>query len=328
MKNVLVTGGTGFLGANLTVELVKRGHNVRIFYREGDHHPFLDNLEVQHFAGDIRDKDLLKKAVAGCDAVFHTVGNASFWKSDRPIQELVNVKGTENILTVAKAAGVKRVVHTSSINALGIPDPGTIGDENTAFNWESYDFNYATTKKKSEDVALSFNAPDFEVVVVNPGTIFGKGDINVNTGSYVKAIKNGQGYFTASGGTNCVSVDDVVKGHILAMEKGRPGEKYILGGENLTMVQLFKLIGTELGLSFHPVIEIPKVIAMGVSTINEFFFKLINKRTNLVPESVQVGYLKLFYSSAKAERELDYSAQPLNVAIREGIAFFREQEVI
>jgi dihydroflavonol-4-reductase len=319
---ILVTGGTGFLGANLTRKLVNLGFEVRVFYRSGEHHPFLKGLSIQHFTGDITDKNALEAAMQGCEVVFHTVGNMSFWKADRPIQYKVNVEGTKTAIEVAKQCGVKRFMHTSTINTLGIPPLGEIGDENTPFNWQPYDFYYATTKKEAEVLALASKASDFEVVVLNPGTIFGAGDIHLNAGTYIKAIQQNQGFFAASGGTNCVSVNDVVDGHILAMQKGKPGEKYVLGGENLSYKALFELIGQVLDLKFHPVIELPDAITIAAAQLNEWWFQFKGGKTNLIPESARVGGLKLFYSSAKAQRELGYQIQPVRNAIQEAIQFY------
>ncbi len=325
---VLVTGGTGFLGANLTEKLVHLGFEVRVFYRAGEHHPFLKGLPIQHFTGDITDQDALEVAMQGCDVVFHTVGNMSFWKPDRPIQYKVNVEGTKAAIAVAKLCGVKRFMHTSTINTLGIPELESIGDENTPFNWQPYDFYYATTKKEAEVFALANNTADFEVVVLNPGTIFGAGDIHLNAGTYIKAVQDNQGFFASSGGTNCVGVKEVVEGHILAMHKGKPGEKYILGGQNLSYKTLFESIGKALSLNFHPVIALPDTITIAAAQLNEWWFLMRGGKTNLLPESARVGGLKLFYSSAKAQHELGYKPRSVQMAIHEAIAFYQKHDMI
>jgi dihydroflavonol-4-reductase len=328
LNKVLVTGGTGLLGANLTRALVALGYEVNVFYRAGEKHPFLEGLKIQHFTGDITDEQALSAAMEGCEVVFHTVGNMSFWKADRPIQYKVNVLGTKTALHSAVKAGVRRFIHTSTINTLGIPAHRKIGDETTEYNWQQYDFYYSTTKKEAEELALAANSPEFEVVVVNPGTIFGAGDIHLNAGTYIKAIHQKQGFFASSGGTNCVGVNDVVNGHILAMQKGQPGERYILGGENLTYKKLFEMIGKELELPFHPVLALPDAVTMAAAQLSEWYFKWVGGKNNFVPESAKVGGLKLFYNSSKAKQELGYQSRSVQIAIREAIAFYRNQKMI
>lgn len=327
-KKVLVTGGSGFLGANLAVKLVAKGYDVNLFYRAGEQHPFFKNLNANHFTGDINDEIALSKAMENCEVVFHTVGNMSFWKPDRPIQTKVNVDGTKTCINAAIKSGVKRFILTSTVNTIGIPKKGTIGDENTPFNWEKYDFNYAISKKKSEEIALKNNSQEFEVIAVNPGTFFGAGDINFNAGSYIKAVAQNQGYFASPGGTNCVPVKDVVNGHILAMEKGKPGETYILGGTNMKYKELFELIVKELKLLFNPVFEIPDFAVKLFGEANEFYHQLIQKKTQVVAESAKVGCLDLFYSSQKAERELGYQKSDFRIAIQEAITFYKEHKMI
>jgi dihydroflavonol-4-reductase len=317
---ILVTGGSGFIGSNLTKALLKKGFDVRVFYREADDPRLLKGLPVQHFKGDITDSTVLEKALAGCEIVFHTVANMSIWYRDRKQQYKVNVEGIKTVVSLARKAGVKRFIHTSTVNTIGYPEDGGVSDENVPFNWDKLDFYYAITKKEAEDIVLSANSKDFQVVVVNPGTVFGPGDINLNTtGNYIKEIDKGNGHFVTKGGTCCVHVDAVISGHIAAFEKGVPGEKYILGGENLTYKEIFGTIADVLGKKNYKIWEVPTWTALLIARLNEAVSVILGKKPKLTAEVVRGGSVYSHFSSEKARKHLDFPFIPLRKAVEDTI---------
>ena len=320
--NCLVTGGNGFIGSGLVRLLVSRGHEVRAFYRPGDDPRCLEGCPAERIEGDICDRDALAAAARGCEGVFHTAGNLSFLKRDRELQRRVNVEGAAAVVDACLRAGVRRLVHTSTVNACGIPYPqGTVGDEETPFNWEPIGFHYAITKRAGEQIALAANSPRLEVVVVNPGTVFGPGDIHRNAGSYILAIQKGPVFFYPGGGANVVHVEAVVEGHWAAFDRGRPGQRYILGGENLTYREIFTTIADVLGRP-RPRLAIPRPAALAAARLVEAGARITGRRAKLSVEAVRGGYLKLFYSSAKAERELGLRRIPFRRAVEEAAEWY------
>jgi dihydroflavonol-4-reductase len=210
------------------------------------------------------------------------------------------------------------------VNTLGIPLPlGSIGDESTPFNWEPYDFHYAITKKKGEEIALAANGPQLQVVAVNPGTMFGPGDININAGSYILTIARSPVFFYPTGGCNCVHVDAVVAGHLAAYDRGRPGERYILGGENLTFQEIFTLIAEVLHRP-RPRMKIPYALSIAGAAVLSGAARGLGKAIRLSPEAVRVGRFELFYSSSKAVRELALPQIPFRIAIEDAVRWYRE----
>ncbi len=324
-KTVLVTGGSGFVGGNLALALAGRGLRVRAFYRRGDDTRLLASSPVEKIEGDICDEKLLGEAASGCDAVFHTAGNVSFREADRHVQYRVNVEGTRTVVRACLRAGVRRLVHTSTVNTLGIPKRGgPPADENTAFDWNESSFTYAQTKKIAEDIALSANGSSLEVVAVNPGTVFGPGDVNVNAGTYILAIAKAPVLFYPAGGTSCVHIDVVVAGHIAAYEKGRPGHRYILGGENLTYRKMFSTIAGLLGKP-APRLKLPMSLAVISSGLIETFAPKLSEKTRISSGAARAGRISFFYSSEKARHELGLEHIPFRRAVEEAIAWYRKE---
>ncbi|MBW1872590.1 MAG: NAD-dependent epimerase/dehydratase family protein [Deltaproteobacteria bacterium] len=325
---ILVTGGSGFIGGSLVLALVKRGYTVRAFYRAGDDNRLIAKAPVELIEGDICDPDKLKQAAAGCQTVFHTAGNVSFRKQDRASQFRVNVKGTGNVVQTCIKVGVKKLIYTSTVNTLGIAWPtGSIADEDTPFDPEKSDFNYAYTKKLAEDIALAANGSAIEVVSVNPGTVFGPGDVNLNAGSYIMAIAKAPVWFYPPGGTNCVHVDAVVAGHIAALQSGRAGERYILGGENLYYREVFSIIADVLGRP-RPKFSMPTYPLVLASSLIEKLSALLGFDTKIAAEAAKAGQHTFFYSSEKARRELNLEMIPFRRAVEEAVAWYRQENIL
>ena len=322
---VLVTGGTGFIGGRLAVALQERGYGVRVHHRPGDDTRLIDGRNIERIEGDICDPDSLMTAAKGCTGVFHTAGNVSFRRRDKSVQHRVNVDGTRTVLETCRRARVRRLVHTSTVNALGIPSPrGSVGNEETTFDFDSCRFGYALTKKLAEDIALGANRRELDVVVVNPGTVFGPGDINRNAGSYILALARMPVLVCPTGGTNCVHIDNVVEGHIAAYERGKPGERYILGGENLTYRQVFSTIADVLGRR-RPVLALPTGPGILAAATIELISDLSGIDTRLSAEAARAGGRKFFFSSEKARRELGIEPIPFRRAVEEAVEWYRRE---
>jgi dihydroflavonol-4-reductase len=320
----LVTGGSGFIGSGIVKALLVAGHKVRSFHLPGDYLRLLEGLPVEPVAGDICDLGLLIEAAKGCEGVFHTAGNMSFLRRDRPLLYRVNVEGSRTVTEACLRAQVRRLVHTSTVNACGIPDPrGALGDEETPFNWGKLGFHYALSKRRGEKIALAANGSRLEVVVVNPGTVFGAGDLHSHAGGYIRAAQKWPVLFYPGGGANCVHVKAVVEGHLAAFFKGRPGQRYILGGENLTYREIFATIADVLKLP-RLLVPIPLPAALACARPLGLLARAAGIPNALSAEAVRAGYLKLYYSSAKAERELGLRRVPFREAVEEAAAWYAQ----
>ena len=325
METILVTGGSGFIAGSLSRRLLELGYRVRAYYRPGDDTRLLSSPAMEKIEGDICDSRLLAESARGCACVFHTAGNVSFRRADRGLQRRVNVEGTRTVVDACRRAGVPRLVHTSTVNTLGIPVPdGAVGDESTPRTVTTQWFNYAHTKKEAEDIALAACDPSLEVVVVNPGTVFGPGDVNCNAGSYILAIAGAPVLFYPAGGTNCVHIDAVVAGHLAAFEKGRPGERYILGGENLTYREMFSIIAALLGRP-TPRLRLPALPSIAAAGAIEIATSALGIRSRLTFEAARAGGIKFFYSSDKARLELGLPFISFRAAAKDAIDWYRAE---
>ncbi|MFQ5777224.1 MAG: NAD-dependent epimerase/dehydratase family protein, partial [Terriglobia bacterium] len=244
---VLVTGGTGFLGANLVHHLVARGDQVRVLKRPRTPPALLEGLPVELVAGDVTDFDSVLAATRGVEGIYHVAGLVSYWHPRRARQYRVNVEGPRNIVEAALRNGVRRVVHTSSIAAIGFRTDGQPADEETEWNWGPQDIYYCTTKHRGEQEALQACRRGLEVVVVNPALIFGPRDTSWNAGRLFKMVAERATIRGLEGETTTCDVDDVCLGHIAAMERGRSGQRYILGGESRRYSALIKEIADVMG---------------------------------------------------------------------------------
>jgi dihydroflavonol-4-reductase len=325
----LVTGGRGFLGGAIARELAARGNDVAILdLLPGK--PGRDPAGIACFEGDIRDPAAVRAAIRGRTHVFHAAAVLSFWRRRRALQRDVNVEGTRVVMEAAIEAGVARVVHTSSVNALGYPeDPSRPGDEETAFNWGPPGIGYMDSKRAAEEIILDLvRTRGLPAVVVNPGTMFGSSACaGLNSELYIGAIARGRLRAYLDGGANFVGVEDVVSGHLLAAEKGRPGERYILGGENLTYQELFAKISAAVDAD-APRRRIPYAPALAFSRLACAVSAMTGREPLLTPEIVRAGCRRLFYSSDKARRELGYAPRPFDAALADTIAFMRRSGLL
>jgi len=316
-KKVLVTGASGQLGRRLVRELLKHNYNVRAHYRSkqkaAKHCP--DGVETVF--GDITSPDWLADAVKGCDYVIHCVARVSVRPLDTEKTEYmyrVNVEGTKSVVNACKLSGVKRLLHVSSVAAVGGSINGTPLDENTEFNLAGYGLPYFETKRESEEYALKANSDSFEVVVVNPSIMISPPDRKVTEKDLKKIPKRIPFYFDF--GINLVETADVIDGIISALEKGRPGERYLLTGDNIGPKKLFEIAGKHFGIK-KPFIKLPYRGVYLLSYISELIYLFKDKKPRLNRNVARLFKLKLFYSCEKAKRELGFNPKPLEKTVED-----------
>ncbi|MCX6143580.1 MAG: SDR family oxidoreductase [Ignavibacteriales bacterium] len=327
MRNVLVTGGTGFIGSNLAAALVQRGCNVRILRRPGSDLRALEGLNVEHAFGDVRDKDSVKSAMKGCDTVFHTAAIVSYWKKERPLMFDVNIGGTRNVVESCIELGIKKFIHTSSIAAVGFPENGTTADETNTFNWDRYDVGYRISKFEAEKEVLRGVARGLNAVMVNPSVVIGERDIHFHGGQLIRDIYRKKIFYSLSGGMNIVYVGDVVRGEILSAECGRSGERYILSGENLTHKEIISTIAEVVG-GIKPLFQIPLACVKFVAAVSEGIASGLGRRPWVTRELFVGSHLKYHFSCRKAESELGYTRTPFREAVEKSFAWYRSNKML
>lgn len=322
MKKILVTGGTGFVGANLTEALLHKGFNVKIFRRENSDLRALEGIEVEHCIGDVRDSESLKRAMKGCDTVFHTAAMVTFEKSKADEQREVNVGGTRNVVEACLACGVERLVHTSSVAAIGYPPDGELANEETPFNW-ARTWGYKFSKHKAEEEIFVGVKKGLDAVIVNPSVIIGERDIHFHGGDLIRRVKKGHVPLYIEGGMNVVYVGDVVRGHIAAAERGRTGERYILGGENLTHQEIFKRTASIVG-GFSPIAKLPLSFLRTGARVIEQVSNLLGIEPLITPDLVSGAGKFNWLCCEKAKRELDYHVTSFDQSILSAYNWYRD----
>lgn len=306
---ILVTGATGFLGHHVVRQLLAKGHHVRILRRRSSSTQLLTGLSIETALGDVTDFPSVLAATQGREVVFHVAGHVSFWKDDREIQTKINVQGTRNLVQAALQSKVRRLVHTSSIAAIGIPPEGQLGDETLAYNWWPYRINYCNTKYLAELEIQRGVEAGLDAVIVNPATIFGAGDINLNAGALILQMKKGRVPFTIPGGCCTCDVEDVARGHLLALERGQKGERYVLGGENLTWREIMNQVAQVVGVD-PPKRTLPAWAFSLLGRSQDLVSLFTHKAPPITRESALFGGINYFFSSEKARRELGYTFIP------------------
>ncbi len=318
---VLVTGATGFLGGNLARELCRRGSRVRVLTRNGRRPVALEAFEYDAVDGDVTDRDSVQRAADGCRQVYHAAASIVFWcRSKRELDAVrrVNVDGTRFVLDAAQRAGVERVVHVSTVDAIGLPPPGCVATEDTDWAGGPIDTVYAVTKREAEAVALSAAV---DTVVVNPGFILGGFDPRPSSGRLLMPLLRSPLVFCPSrGGNNFVHVRHVVAGALAAMEKGRRGERYILGGENLTYRELFRRALAILGR--RPLlVPLPLPAAVLAGRLLELSAWLTRRQPALSAGMARLAFTDHYYDSSKARRELGLPHTSLDAALADAFAW-------
>lgn len=320
----LVTGGNGFIGAHLVRQLLAQGRELRVLVHPADRGRNLEGLEVERVEGDLLDRQAVARAVRGVSRIFHLAAIYRIWLPDPGLIYRVNIDGSRNLLWAARDAGVERVVYTSSIAALGVLPGEQAADETTAFNqWEHADA-YVMSKYLSEQEALGFARNGLSLVVVNPCFPFGSHDSGPTpTGQILINLLQGRAPGVPHGGFNAVPVDAVARGHLLAEERGRVGERYILGGENLSYRRFFTLVAELAGVR-TPRWSVPYPLLLGVGRAAEWYAEHVSRQEPIATlKTVQYTHNHLYYDISKARDELGYAPRPTREALADAIAWFQ-----
>jgi dihydroflavonol-4-reductase len=321
MKAAFVTGASGFVGANLVRALLERGWRVRALVR-GDA-PSLGGLDVELVRGDLF-APALADAMRGCDAVFHVAATYSLWRRDRDSLMRSNVEGTRSVLAAARAAGVARTVHTSSVAAIGVRRDGAPADETYQSPPEGLIGAYKRSKYLAEREARRAFEAGQDVVIVNPTTPIGPWDAKPTpTGEIVVRFLNGRMPAYVDTGLNLVDVRDVAAGHVLAYERGVAGERYILGNENLTLRALLERLAAVAGRP-APRIRLPRAIPLAYAMLGEYVLARVGVAPDVSVESVRMAKQRMFYSAEKAVRELGLPQSPVTRALSDAVTWFRD----
>jgi dihydroflavonol-4-reductase len=323
----LVTGATGFLGSHITRKLVERGDEVRTLLRKTSNTINIDDLDVEKVYGDVTDIDSVRKAVDGCDTLYHAAGLVSFKQADYDKMEEVNVRGTNNVLTAAMEAGVRKAVYTSSVAAIGLKPGKEPADEETPFDPGSTDIEYILSKYRAEREALKFVEKGLPLVIVNPSIVTGAGDVYVSTSGIILwyCKRRLPGY--TDGGINLVDAEDVALGHLLAEEKGRVGEKYILSNRNITIKELFEVLEKVTGIP-RPKLKIPYFLAYAGAYIAELIGISAPNYVAMDVDSIKGSKYYWYFDNSKAVNELGFSPRPLEETIESTVNWFRENGYI
>jgi dihydroflavonol-4-reductase len=318
-----VTGATGFIGSAVVRKLLEQKRPVRCLIEPGANTSNLEGLPVERITCDVTDSATMRKALDGCDTLFHLAALYKTWLPDDEVIYRVNVEGTVSTLLAAQQAKVKRVVYTSSIAAIGLA-PGGLADETTKFNLFDVANPYILTKWQSERIAMRFAESGLPVVVVNPAFPFGPRDIAPTpTGGIVRAVlaKQVPGY--GPGGFCTIDVDDCAEAHLFAEEKGRVGERYILGNDNVSMKEFFEIVAKVAGMP-APKVPMPGALVAGVALGMELWADHVShKEPSATYRSMRYTQRNAFFSNAKAKRELGLRTRPLEETVRRAVEWFR-----
>jgi dihydroflavonol-4-reductase len=331
--NVLVTGATGFIGSSVCRALVAQGHRPRAFHRPMSSLRAIEGLRLEHALGDILDPDSLGAAMAGIEVVIHCAAQMGPWR-DPARMTAGHVMGTRNVARAALRAGVRRLIYTSSVAALGVPDPLPSGrthpemlmDEAHDWNYGPSQWRYGYAKHLAEQEIRKAIQDGLEAVIVNPSMVFGPGDVHRIQSSLLWNVARGRIPFCPPGGLNAVHIDDVVEGHLAAIQRGRPGERYILGGENLSHAHLLAVTAEVVGR--RPPRLMPPVWLL------RFLALPLDLLSRLAPLPIDGGLLRLagydfYYDTQKAQADLALSEpKPYRLAAEQAFAWYQQQGLL
>lgn len=320
----LVTGATGFVGSAVARVLAARGHALRLMTRPTSDRSNLAGLDAEIVIGDLTDPASLARAVSGCRYVVHVAADYRIWVPDPQEMLRANVDGSVAILRAAQQAGVERAVYCSSVAALGQIGDGTPADETTPAREADFVGVYKRSKFLAENAVRALARDEgVPVVIVNPAAPVGPRDIKPTpTGKMILDAASGRMPAYIETGLNLVHVDDVAEGHALALERGRVGERYILGGENLSLRDILFLI-SEVAGSRKPLLRLPEAVVWPVAAVMEALARTTGIPPLMTRDHLKMARKKMFYTSAKAEAELGYHARPVRQAVEDAVAWFR-----
>ena len=325
---VLVTGATGFVGGNLARELCARGYEVRALVRPGSSLLTIEDTGVERVEGDILDRESVRRAASGCEVVFHCAAAYTFWSKDPQGVRRANVEGTVNVLQCAAAAGAGRIVYTSTVSTIGMPKDGGLGDEETPLPPHTLHGHYKQSKFEAEREALRLAEPHprgegLPVVVVNPTAPVGPWDVKPTpTGRIVLDFMRGRIPAYLATGLNLVDVGDVIAGHILALERGQTGQRYILGNRNVTLKEMFGMLSRITGRS-APRVRLPYWLVVGAGYVEQAVLGgLLGREPTIPVEGVMASKKPAWVSSQRAVQELGLPQSPVEGALEQAAGWF------
>jgi len=320
---VFLTGATGFVGGHVARAYASEGASLRLLTRATSRLDSLAGLDAETVVGDLREPEKLRSALSGCDALVHVAADYRLWVRDPAQMYAANVDGTRELLRIAREAGVERVVYTSSVATMGFKSDGSIVNEETPVGLADMIGHYKRSKFLGEQEAIRAAQAGQHVMILNPTTPIGSGDAKPTpTGRIIVDFLNKKFPAYVDTGLNLVDVAEVARMHVVALERGTPGERYILGGENLTLKQILDRMSSITGLP-SPTMKVPHTVAMAFAFFDENFTgRLCGKEPRATVEAVRMGRKTMFASSAKAERELGFKVLPVYHALRSAIDWF------
>src|SRR6202049_1097477 len=321
---VFLTGATGFVGSHVARALAADGADLRLFIRSSSDLRNIQERRADRVVGDLRDAASLKKAVTGCDVIFHVAADYRLWVRDPDEMYRSNVGGTKAILEAARENKVRRVVYISSVATMGFQSNGHLASEDSPVSLGNMIGPYKRSKFMAEEIAIQAGRSGMDVVVVNPTTPVGERDIKPTpTGRIVVDFLKKKFPAYVDTGLNLVDVTECARGHIAALEKGKSGERYILGGQNLTLKQILDKLAVITGLP-SPKVRVPYVLALATGVVDEVVTgRLLGREPRATIDAVRMGRKKMYVSSAKAERELGWRTVPVDDALRRAARWFQ-----
>ena len=320
---VLVTGVTGFIGGNVARELIKQGYEVKGLVRKGSNTKFLPELDLVE--GNLLDASSLEKALDGCDSLFHVAAMYTFWSKNPGLIYETNVRGTENILKAAMTKGIKRIVYTSSESVVGIDPDCKLGNEDMQNSLSRIPSDYKKSKFMAENLVLKMSREGLPVVIVNPTTPVGAFDVKPTpTGRIILDYLNHKMFACVNTGLNIIDVEDVARGHILALQQGRTGSRYLLGNKNLTLREIMMILENITGIK-APGFNIPNWCALSAGYVDEFMEGKILMRAPRIPVSaVKASQHFRHFDCSKAVSELGLPQSPVENAFGKAVNWFRD----
>jgi dihydroflavonol-4-reductase len=328
-ETVLVTGATGFVGSAIVRALLARHRRVRVLARAGSDRSNLAGLDIEVATGDLTDPASLVRAVEGCGALFHVAADYRLWVPDPVLMRRTNIDGTRDLLRAATAAGMKRIVYTSSVATLALDGSGRPAAEDSVARLDDMVGPYKQSKfLAEEEVRRLVREEGVPAVIVNPSTPVGPGDVRPTpTGRMIVEAACGRMPAFVDTGLNIVHVADVAEGHLLAYDKGAVGERYILGGDDMTLAEILARIAAIVGRK-PPTVKLPRRLLMPVAAAAEGWARLTGREPFVTMDGLRMAAKHMYFTSAKAERELGYRARPAGEALTDAVAYFRKRGLV
>jgi len=320
---VFITGATGFVGGHVARAYARQGAKLRLLTRNTSNLAGLEGIDAETVVGDLRQPQALRSALTGCDALIHVAADYRLWVPDPKEMYSANVDGTRELLQLAREVGVAKVVYTSSVATMGFKRDGTIVDEASPVSLADMIGHYKRSKFLAEQAAIDAAQAGQHVMILNPTTPIGPNDAKPTpTGRIIVDFLNRNFPAYVDTGLNLVDVNEVARMHVIALDHGTPGERYILGGENLTLKQILDRLSVMTGLP-SPSMKVPHAVAMAFAFFDENITgKLRGKEPRATVEAVRMGRKMMFASAAKAERELGFKVMPVSDAMRSAVEWF------